>query len=95
LKVLNEGREETITLTEWLAIDMPRLLRSILLCVGLAKFSEELVKFAESLAGEGVTIRERKIGGARNPGLRRQPGLSIMLFVHYVKKKASLRATAN
>ena len=29
LKALNEGREETITLVEWLAIDMPTLLRSI------------------------------------------------------------------
>ena len=66
---------------------MPTLLRSILPCVGLAKFSEELVKFAESLAGEGVAIRERKIGEARNLGLKRQAGLSIMLFVHYVNKK--------
>ena len=28
LRALNEGREETITLAEWLAIDMPSLLRS-------------------------------------------------------------------
>ena len=90
MKALNEGREETITLAEWLAIDMATLLRSILSSVGLAKATQELVEFVESLAGEGVTTRERKIGEAKDPELKRQPGSSIMLDVHYVKRKGSL-----
>ncbi len=35
LLALNEGREETVTLVEYLAIDMSVLLRSILPSVGL------------------------------------------------------------
>ena len=64
LQALNEGREETITLVEWLAIDMPTLLRSILPGVGLAEASEELGEAADRLADEGVTKRLRSIGAA-------------------------------
>ena len=62
LQALNEGREETITLVEWLAIDMPTLLRSILPGVGLAEAREELGKAADSLADQGVTTRLKRIG---------------------------------
>lgn len=53
LRALNEGREETITLVEWLAIDMPTLLRSISPGVGL---SEVAVQLDEALAqlSEGI-----------------------------------------
>ena len=64
LRALNEGREETITLVEWLAIDMPTLLRSILPTVGLAEAREELGRKADSLADKGVTERLKQIGGA-------------------------------
>ena len=53
LRALNEGREETITLVEWLAIDMPTLLRSILPSVGLPEAGNELGRVADGLAGEG------------------------------------------
>ena len=64
LQALNEGREETITLVEWLAIDMPTLLRSVLPRVGLAEMAEELGRVADSLAGEGVTKRLKAISEA-------------------------------
>ena len=62
LQAVNEGREETIMLVEWLAIDMPTLSRSILLGVGLAKAREELGTAADSLADQGVTTRLKRIG---------------------------------
>ena len=64
LQALNEGREEPITLAEWLAIDMPTLLRSVLPDVGLGEESEELGNVADSLASEGVTRRLKGIGNA-------------------------------
>ena len=59
LRALNEGREETITLVEWLAIDMPTLLRAILPGVGLAEACEEIGIAADRVANEGVTRRLR------------------------------------
>jgi hypothetical protein len=44
LEGLNEGRLETVTLAEWLAIDMSTLLRSILPAVGLADAEEALAE---------------------------------------------------
>ncbi len=64
LQGLNEGREETITLVEWLAIDMPTLLGAILPDVGLADARDELVEKAQSMADEGVTRRLKGIGQA-------------------------------
>jgi len=64
LRALNEGREETITLVEWLAIDMPTLLRSILTDVGLAEAREQLDGAADRLADKGVTERLRGVGQA-------------------------------
>jgi len=73
LRALNAGREETITLIEWLAIDMPALLRTILLGVGLAEAREELVNVADGLAGEGVTVRLKQIGEALYKAIRNHP----------------------
>ena len=64
LRALNEGREETITLVEWLAIDMPTLLRSTLPEIGLADSVEELGRVADGLADKGITQRLRSIGAA-------------------------------
>ena len=64
LQALNEGREETITLAEWLAIDMPTLLRAVLPDIGLTDAREQLGKEADRLANEGVTKRLRGIGKA-------------------------------
>ena len=64
MEALNSGLEETVTLVEWLAIDMPSLLDSILAEVGLADESTALVQQAALLAGEGVTKRLRGIGAA-------------------------------
>ena len=64
LRALNGGREETLTLVEWLAIDMPTLLRSILPDVGLAEAGDELGKVADGLAGERVTVRLKSIAAA-------------------------------
>ena len=64
LKGLNEGTLETVTLAEWLAIDMSTLLRSILPAVGLAYEERVLGEAADRLAGEGVTRRLKGIGAA-------------------------------
>ncbi len=64
LQALNEGREETITLVEWLAVDMPTLLRSVVPHVGLADSHAELAQAADSLAEEGVRARMIGIGNA-------------------------------
>ena len=61
---LNEGRLETVTLVEWLAIDMGKLLRAALRDVGLADLADELGAVADDLAGEGVTRRLKGIGAA-------------------------------
>ena len=74
LRALNEGREETITLVEWLAIDMPTLLRSILPGVGLAEAGDELGKVADGLAGEGVTVRLKSIAAALFEATQRHSG---------------------
>ena len=73
LQTLNEGREETITLAEWLAIDMPTLLRSVLPEVGLADAREELGRVADGLADQGVTKRLRAIGEALFVATRDHP----------------------
>ena len=59
---LNRGELETITLVEWLAIDMPTLLRHALADVG-ADAPRALVR-AEAVRGEGVTRRLRAIAAA-------------------------------
>ena len=64
LKALNEGREETITLVEWLAIDMRSLLRSVLPDTGLLEAADELDEAANHLASKGVTELLRGIGEA-------------------------------
>ena len=64
LQALNEGQEETITLVEWLAIDMPTQLRAVLPGVGLAEAREDLGEIANGLANDGVTKRLKGIGNA-------------------------------
>ena len=71
LRALNGGREETITLVEWLAIDVSALLRAVLPDVGLQAAQEELGEVANKLTGEGVTKRLRGIGAALHTASRK------------------------
>ncbi len=73
LDALNNGFDETITLVEWLAIDMPTLLGSILPGVGLADEAPALVENALSLANAGVTGRMRGIGAAIHHAMNNRP----------------------
>ena len=59
---LNRGRLETVTLVEWLAIDMVILLSNILPEVGLAEYTDRLVAQAHRVASCGVMCRLEKIG---------------------------------
>ena len=73
LRALNEGREETITLVEWLAIDMPTLLWTILPDVRLAEARDQLHKAAEDLVDKGMTVRLKGIGKALFEATRHHP----------------------
>ena len=73
LQALNGGREETITLMEWLAVDMPVLLRNILPQVGLGGAIEALGRAADQLDGLGVTRRLKGIGAALFEATRDHP----------------------
>ena len=73
LKALNEGTEETITLVEWLVIDMPTLLRSISPRVGLTDKTGELKQALEQLADKGITERLRGMGQALHAATLNRP----------------------
>lgn len=62
IRAMNEGREETRTLAEWLAIDPVALLRAVLPDVGLDRDHEGIAAAAARMAAEGVTARTRGIG---------------------------------
>ena len=70
---LNAGRLETVTLVEWLAIDMAALVRAIAPEVGLGDRADELGAAADALASEGVTRRIRGLGAALHAALREHP----------------------
>lgn len=62
LAALNRGELETVTLVEWLAIDMRTLLEHALTDVGVA--APAALARADEVRGEGVTRRLRAIGEA-------------------------------
>ena len=62
LAALNAGELETVTLVEWLAIDMPTLLRAALRDAGLD--APAAVARTEAVRGEGITRRIAAIGAA-------------------------------
>ena len=62
LRALNRGELETVTLVEWLAIDMPTLLRHALADVEVD--APGTVARAEVVRADGVTRRLRAIGAA-------------------------------
>ncbi len=73
LSALNRGEIETRTLVEWLAIDMPTLLRAAAVDVGLESEAERLGVTADALASLGVTKRIEGIGRALHDLLTQRP----------------------
>ncbi|MGQ0793915.1 MAG: DNA alkylation repair protein [Deltaproteobacteria bacterium] len=74
LRALSEGREETVTLVEWLAIDMPTLIENALPQAGFSDADiGRAADFARSVRGEGVTARLKKIANALFEILLRNP----------------------
>jgi 3-methyladenine DNA glycosylase AlkC len=69
LRALNEGREETRTLVEWLAIDTDTLLRHVLEDVGLAREAARLRRAFAPHRGAGVSHRTRIVGRILHEGL--------------------------
>lgn len=73
LAALNEGREETATLAEWLAIDMPALMEHVAPQVGLANQAAELIASTKAASKFGVTRRMRSAGKALHHATRGHP----------------------
>jgi 3-methyladenine DNA glycosylase AlkC len=69
LRALNEGREETRTLVEWLAIDTPTLLRHVLRDIGLAREAARLLRAFAPHRTAGVTHRTKTAGRILHEGL--------------------------
>ena len=70
---MNEGRDETLTLVEWLAIDTRTLVHAVIPAAGLDEATDELTAAAESLATQGVTVRLRGMGAALFEATRDHP----------------------
>lgn len=69
LKALNEGREETRTLVEWLAIDPGTLLRHVLKDVGLAREAPRLGRAFAPHRAQGISHRTKAVGRVLHEGL--------------------------
>ncbi len=73
-RALDEGREETITLIEWLAIDAAKLLSHVLPQLGFKREqSSALVAHAQAIAAEGVTVRVKRVGAMVHQMLAAEP----------------------
>ncbi|NER52216.1 MAG: DNA alkylation repair protein [Symploca sp. SIO1A3] len=62
LLALNQGKIETVNLVEWLAIDMPFLLRNILTEIGWEEQINYLYNQSLKLQDQGITKRLKGIG---------------------------------
>jgi len=69
LRALNEGREETRTLVEWLAIDTATLLRHVLRDVGLGREAARLGRTFAQHRRAGISHRTRVVGRILHEGL--------------------------
>ncbi len=69
LRALNEGREETRTLVEWLAIDPATLLRHVLRDIGLGREAARLGRAFAPHRGTGISHRTRVVGRILHDGL--------------------------
>ena len=71
LRALNEGREETITLVEWLAIDDAKLLASVLPDAGFTAAQTRIaIEHADEVTGLGIQERVKRIGAQLHVALR-------------------------
>jgi len=71
LRALNEGREETITLVEWLAIDDAKLLASVLPNAGFTAVRTRVaIEHADEVADLGIQERVKRIGAQLHVALR-------------------------
>ncbi|MCB1154567.1 DNA alkylation repair protein, partial [bacterium] len=73
LRDLNRGRIETVTLVEWLAIDMPTLIGHAAKDRGLAADRARLVKKAKSIADLGISKRMNSMGAFLHESLSGKP----------------------
>jgi 3-methyladenine DNA glycosylase AlkC len=69
LRALNEGREETRTLVEWLAIDPDTLLRHVLRDIGLAREAPRLRRAFAPHRAQGISHRTKAVGRILHEGL--------------------------
>ncbi|MCK6460912.1 MAG: DNA alkylation repair protein [Planctomycetes bacterium] len=69
LRALNEGREETRTLVEWLAIDQGTLLGHVLRDIGLAREAARLLRAFAPHRPEGISRRTKAVGRILHEGL--------------------------
>jgi 3-methyladenine DNA glycosylase AlkC len=64
LRALNRGEEETITLVEWLAIDVRQLARAVVRELALGAKGGPVLDAADELYSQGVMARSRGMGAA-------------------------------
>ena len=72
-RALDAGKLETVTLTEWLAIDPTKLVRAAIRDAGLEDQGPALRKAARALAEDGITQRMRGMGAAVHEALGAVP----------------------
>lgn len=77
LAALNAGAEETVTLVEWLAIDIRRLARAVAPeAMGSPAASTTLVEGADRLAASSVTVRSKGMGAAVRAAIDSLPAVA-------------------
>jgi 3-methyladenine DNA glycosylase AlkC len=73
LQALNDGLDESRTLSEWLVVDQRLLIRAALRSLGERELAAAAGGIADSLADKGITERMKGLGAGLHPLLHTHP----------------------